>query len=61
MGDLLVLLAGALLPLQAGVNAELARHLGHPLRVSFASFGAEGLFLLLFLGVFLVRRWAWWC
>lgn len=42
---LLVFLAGALLPLQAGVNGELARFLGHPLRASLVSFLVGSLFL----------------
>ncbi|WP_051909165.1 DMT family transporter [Thermus scotoductus] len=44
---LLVFLAGALLPVQAGINGELARHLGHPLRASLISFLVGSLFLFL--------------
>src|ERR1044072_6942287 len=37
--DLFVcLLAGALMPLQAGVNAQLARWVGHPVTASLVSF-----------------------
>ena len=35
---LLALLAGTVLPIQAGVNAALRTHLGHPVMASFASF-----------------------
>ena len=44
---LLVFMAGALLPIQAGINGELARHLGHPLRASLISFLVGSLFLFL--------------
>lgn len=47
----LVLLAGALVATQAGVNAQLARHLGDPVMAAFVSFAvgtlALGLVLLL--------------
>ncbi|HAR68836.1 MAG TPA: EamA-like transporter family protein, partial [Thermus scotoductus] len=45
---LLALLAGAVLPLQAGVNAELARVVGGPVRSALVSFavGTLALFLL---------------
>jgi uncharacterized membrane protein YdcZ (DUF606 family) len=44
---LVCLLAGALMPLQAGVNAQLARWVGHPVTASLVSvlldhFGALG-------------------
>jgi transporter family-2 protein len=35
---LVCLLAGALMPLQAGVNAQLARWVGHPVTASLVSF-----------------------
>ena len=38
--------AGAFLPLQAGVNATLARFVGGPVRASFVSFGIGALVLL---------------
>jgi bacterial/archaeal transporter family-2 protein len=46
---LLALLAGSMLPVQAGVNFQLARVLGHPLGATFISFsvGALTLFLIL--------------
>lgn len=44
---LLVLLGGATLPIQAGVNARLAEWLGSPLRASFVSFAVGALALLL--------------
>ena len=44
---LLVLLGGATLPIQAGVNARLADWLGSPLRASFVSFAVGALVLLL--------------
>jgi transporter family-2 protein len=40
------LLAGALMPLQAGVNAQLARWVGHPVTASLVSFAAGTLALL---------------
>lgn len=42
---LLALFAGAMLPLQAGVNAQLARAVGHPVIAAFVSFavGTAGL------------------
>ena len=43
----LVLLGGATLPIQAGVNARLADWLGSPLRASFVSFAVGALALLL--------------
>jgi transporter family-2 protein len=65
---LLVFMAGALLPIQAGINEELARHLGHPLRASLVSFLVGSLFLFLLVqrlapgawgGVWKVPLWAW--
>ena len=44
---LLVLLGGATLPIQAGVNARLANWLGSPLRASFVSFAVGAVVLLL--------------
>tara|TARA_R110002167_G_scaffold4648_10_gene21994 strand:- start:13994 stop:14437 length:444 start_codon:yes stop_codon:yes gene_type:complete len=42
----IVLLAGAMLPLQAGVNAQLARNSGHALWASGASFLVGSLVLI---------------
>jgi transporter family-2 protein len=65
---LLVFMAGALLPIQAGVNGELARHLGHPLRASLVSFLVGSLFLFLLVqrlapgawgGAWKAPLWAW--
>ena len=44
----LAVLAGAMLPIQAGINAELARGIGGPARAAFVSFlvGAIGLAVL---------------
>jgi transporter family-2 protein len=50
MGALIVLalIAGAFMPIQAGLNAQLARYLGHPLLAALASFlvGFVGLLCL---------------
>lgn len=43
---IIVLLAGAMLPLQAGVNAQLARNSGHALWASGASFLVGSLVLM---------------
>lgn len=43
---LVCLLAGALMPLQAGVNAQLARWVGHPVTASLVSFAVGTLALL---------------
>lgn len=42
---LVCLLAGALMPLQAGVNAQLARWVGHPVTASLVSFAVGTLAL----------------
>ncbi len=42
------LLAGTLLPTQAGINAQLAKQLGHPLLAATVSFSFGSLALLLF-------------
>jgi transporter family-2 protein len=42
---LVCLLAGALMPLQAGVNAQLARWIGHPVMASLVSFAVGTLAL----------------
>jgi bacterial/archaeal transporter family-2 protein len=42
---LVCLLAGALMPLQAGVNAQLARWVGHPVTASLISFAVGTLAL----------------
>jgi len=39
------LIAGALMPLQAGVNAQLARWVGHPVTASLVSFAVGTLAL----------------
>jgi transporter family-2 protein len=43
---LVCLVAGALMPLQAGVNAQLARWVGHPVTASLVSFAVGTLVLL---------------
>jgi transporter family-2 protein len=43
---LVCLVAGALMPLQAGVNAQLARWVGHPVTASLVSFAVGTLALL---------------
>ena len=43
---LICLVAGALMPLQAGVNAQLARWVGHPVVASLVSFAVGTLALL---------------
>ena len=43
---LVCLVAGALMPLQAGVNAQLARWVGHPVVASLVSFAVGTLALL---------------
>jgi transporter family-2 protein len=56
---LLALLAGAMLPIQAGVNAELARIVGHPVRSALVSF-AVGTGAFLFLAFALTGpSWPW--
>ena len=42
---LVCLVAGALMPLQAGVNAQLARWVGHPVTASLVSFAVGTLVL----------------
>ncbi|RTG97533.1 DMT family transporter [Thermus scotoductus] len=54
---LLVLLAGALLPIQAGINGALAQYLGHPLRASLVSFLVGSLFLLLLVALSAKGPW----
>jgi transporter family-2 protein len=49
---LLALAAGAMLPFQAGINAQLASHLGSPLRAAFVSFGIGTLVLLVVVALF---------
>jgi bacterial/archaeal transporter family-2 protein len=41
-------LAGGLLPTQAGINAQLARNLGHPLLAASVSFGIGVIALILY-------------
>lgn len=70
MTSLLLLLfavvAGAFLPLQAGVNARLAHFVGGPVRASMISFGVGALALLLVVLLFYrqghthVRHAPWW-
>ena len=44
---LFAVVAGSLLPLQAGVNARLAHFIGGPVRASAISFGVGGIALLI--------------
>lgn len=44
--------AGSLLPIQAGINAQLAKNLGHPLLAASVSFTLGTLTLLLYTFVF---------
>lgn len=46
---LLALLAGAFLPLQAGINGQLKNFLGHPAQAALVSFGVGTLVLLAYL------------
>lgn len=46
------IVAGALLPIQAGINTQLARNLGHPLLAASVSFAIGTLVLLLYTNVF---------
>ena len=45
---LVCLVAGALMPLQAGVNAQLARWVGHPVTASLVSFAVGTLALFVY-------------
>lgn len=49
---LLALAAGAMLPFQAGINAQLAEHLGSPLRAAPVSVLVSVLVPLLLVAVF---------
>jgi len=51
---LLAVAAGAVLPIQAGVNAQLARFVGGPVRASFVSF-LVGTIVLLVLSIAIVK------
>ena len=51
---LLAVAAGAVLPIQAGVNAQLARFVGGPARASFVSF-LVGTIVLLVLSIAIVK------
>ena len=51
------LLAGAMLPFQAGINAQLATYVGSPIRAALVSF-AVGTLALGLLSVAVVRGWA---
>lgn len=53
---LIALLAGAALPIQAGVNAELASWIGGPVRASAVSF-AVGTLALTALALVLIKAW----
>jgi transporter family-2 protein len=53
---LFALLAGAVLPIQAGVNARLARGMEHPLQASLASFAVGTVLLIL---ICAAGRWPW--
>lgn len=46
---LFALLAGTLLPVQAGINAQLAKQLGHPLLAATVSFSLGTLVLVAFI------------
>lgn len=46
------IVVGTLLPTQAGINAQLARNLGHPLLAASVSFASGTLALLLYTFVF---------
>jgi transporter family-2 protein len=50
------MLAGAILPIQAGVNARLARAFDHPLQASLVSFLVGTALLVLFC---VLGRWPW--
>ena len=56
---LLALLAGAVLPLQAGVNAELARVVGGPVRSALVSFAVGTLALFLLALLLTGPSWPW--
>jgi bacterial/archaeal transporter family-2 protein len=45
-------IAGGLLPTQAGINSQLARHLGHPLLAASVSFGIGAIALILYTVIF---------
>ena len=47
------IVAGAFLPTQAGINAQLAKHLGHPLLGASIAFVAGALALLLYASRFM--------
>lgn len=53
---ILALLAGAALPLQIGINAALARHLGSPIAAATISFALGAIFLAIY---FVAGRHAW--
>lgn len=50
------LAAGAMLPFQAGINAQLAVYLGSPLRAALVSFGVGTLVLIAVVALF-ARGW----
>jgi bacterial/archaeal transporter family-2 protein len=45
---LVAVIAGGLLPTQAGINSQLARNLGHPLLAASVSFGIGAIALILY-------------
>jgi bacterial/archaeal transporter family-2 protein len=45
-------IAGTLLPTQAGINSQLARHLGHPLLAASVSFAIGTIALILYTVIF---------
>jgi len=55
----LALLAGAMLPIQAGVNAELARLVGQPVRSALISFAVGTGALLLLAFALTGASWPW--
>ncbi|KIX84729.1 DMT family transporter [Thermus filiformis] len=56
---LFALLAGAMLPVQAGVNARLAQVLEHPVRSALVSFGVGTVALLVLAYLLSGPSWPW--
>lgn len=65
----LAVLVGALIPIQAGVNASLRAYVGHPLFAALTNFTVGGLILLLCLAIGRlsppsigeIAKAPWWC
>jgi transporter family-2 protein len=57
---LLAIIAGTGLPVQAGVNASLAKHLGHPIHAAFISFlgGLLAMLLVALCSGQILPKWA---